>query len=164
MAEKCVYTHKLRTVSDVARDLATLQCLCKSVSTCASSAWPALADKLCDRPYGWPEDVKSVSLTIDQLKHYLPVDAVLAEEVLQQAANRQPAQLVVFVQMQRDKKARYHATQAKQEYFLSKHDLKALKPLAKHNRHRFSAPCLYSKQVTPGHFLMSRSKDLIFCD
>ncbi|KAL3136182.1 hypothetical protein ABBQ32_007196 [Trebouxia sp. C0010 RCD-2024] len=97
VAGKCVETHQLRTVGDIARDLATAQCLC---SVYAVSMRTAL-DKLCDRPYRWPEDVKSGSLTTNQLKQYLPVDTVLAEEVLQQAVNRQPAQLVVFVQMQK---------------------------------------------------------------
>lgn len=34
VAEKCCQTHQLRTVRNVARDLASLQSLCKSLMTC----------------------------------------------------------------------------------------------------------------------------------
>lgn len=147
VAEKCVHIHRLRTLCSVASDLATLQCLCKSLSTCASSAWPILAE-FCGTPYGWPEDVKAGSLTTKQLKQYLPPGVFLKEEVLQQAVRLQPAQLVVFIQIQKDKAATIYAAQAMKDYRLTKDDLKPLAFQAQHNPHKPSAPCrLYSKQV-----------------
>ena len=158
MAEKCVCSHKLRTVRDVARDLAALQCLCKSVSTCASSVWPAVADKLCRKPYGWPEGFKTGLLTPDQRKQHIPFTQVLAGEVLQQAVNLQPAQLIVFIQIQRDKEATFAAAQAKKGYFVTMEDLKPLAPHAQHTWRGHTLPCYYSKQVPPGRFLMDRAR------
>lgn len=153
VAEKCVHTNRLRTVCDVARDLAKLQCLCKSLSTCASSAWPTLADKLCKKPYRWPEDVNIDSLTTDQLTRYLPADKFLADEVLQLAVKLPPAQLVIFIQIQTDQKATIDAAQAKKEYLLTKDDLKPVGFQAKQiPRNSFARRRLYSKQVMHRHF------------
>lgn len=81
IAEKCCHTHQLRTVRNVARDLATLQSLCKSSTTCASSAWSEAA-KLCQER--WLDRDKLDAPTISQLKQFLPAKSVVAGEVLQQ--------------------------------------------------------------------------------
>lgn len=144
VAEKCCHTHQLRTVRNVARDLATLQSLCKSLTTCASSAWPEAA-KLCQE--GWLDYDKLEAPTGKQLK--LPAKSMVADEVLQQVITFHPAQLQVFHQIQRDKAATVFAKSAKATYHLTDGDLKHLVPELTHNRYRPSTPCrLYKQQVT----------------
>lgn len=146
VAEKCCYTHQLRTVRNVARDLATLQSLCKSLTTCASSAWREAA-KLCQD--GWIDYEKQEATTLTQLRPFLPAKSVTADEVLQQVIKLHPAQLQVFNQIQRDKAATVFAKDAKATYHLADGDLKHLVPKLTHNRYRPSAPCrLYKQQVT----------------
>lgn len=145
MAEKCCQTHQLRTVRNVARDLATLQSLCKSLTTCASAAWPEAA-RLCQD--GWLDYKNSEAPTLTQLKQSLPANSVVADEVLQQVIKLHPAQLQLFHQIQRDNAVTVFSKVAKATYHLTDSDLKCLVPQLTRNRYRPSTPCrLYKQQV-----------------
>ena len=144
IAKECLQVHSLRTVCNVARDLAALQSVCKSSVGCATSVWQSVGDhgKYSSLP-------KSGKLTVKKLKHYLPDEAQKAGTVLEQVIKLPSDQVAVFIQAQSAKyAAMVNKTKAKQEYKLSDADVKPLRHQLKRNIYNASAPVrLYYKQV-----------------
>ena len=134
-------THVLRTVYDVARDLARLQLVCKNSSRCADSAWPAIAKK-CH-----PAHVKKASqrwLSVDQVAEYLHERGVRVASfrVLEEALQLPTDQLVVFLQCQADKYASIRHTDAATQYGLTSIDLANVPPTGTYKK-----GCSYAVQV-----------------
>ena len=106
VAAHLVERHALRSVYDVARDLACLQLVCKGSSQCADDAWPAVV-LLCSRSHvKVSSQVPIAPCPVDLLStHLAKHDARPARWALEWATKLPKSQLPVCLQYQTDKHA-----------------------------------------------------------
>lgn len=123
IATSCVHLHELRSVCNVARDLSSLQSVCKSSQSCAADVWPDVA-ALCSYV---ESEVAVAGCTIEQLKKRLPNSDQCLQETLDKALQLAPAKLAIFIQRQCERELVLHGTQAVGQYGLSFEDLESVK-------------------------------------
>ena len=122
IAKSCVHLHELRSVCNVARDLSSLQSVCKSSQSCAVDVWPDVA-ACCSHV----ESVNAVAgCTVEQLRKRLPSHQHL-QETLDKALQLPPAKLAIFIQIQCEKEYFLQGTQASEQYGLSSKELQPVK-------------------------------------
>ena len=141
---QCVHAHELRSVCNIARDLSSLQSVCKSSQSCAAAVWPAVVE-CCSHI----ESVKAVAgCTIEELRKRLPSDQY-PQETLDKALQLPPEKLAIFIQMQCEQDYFYYGTQAAERFRLSSKDLKSVKHQLIRNPRNRSAPARrYCRQVS----------------
>ena len=142
----CVKIDKLRTVPGAARDLAALQQVCTSSTSCATEAWASLA-KSCDTSAALVFGSKGVSVKkLDKIIRNSAEKALLERAVLLSSD-----QLTVFLQLQSDKRKYMYKKEAKAVYRLTEGDFADLKHQVVANpvNSSYKPARRYPKQVGP---------------